>query len=170
MLNKAEIKKLIQDKKLIKHFIDLDVQLTPNGFDLTINKIFTYRNGGVLDFSNKEREISEEQEIAAQKRWPEDEFGWWELPCGMYKVRTNEVVSLPNDLTALAFPRSSLLRMGATTYHGVWDAGFSGKGEFILNVGNPAGLRIKENSRVAQLVFFQVNPTEEYKGVYKNLK
>ena len=60
--------------------------------------------------------------------------------------------------------------MGVFTQHGVWDAGFKGKGEFILIVGNPFGVSIKQNARVAQLIFFNTEKTEEYKGIYKNLK
>ncbi|MFH1504250.1 MAG: hypothetical protein ABIH08_02505 [Candidatus Omnitrophota bacterium] len=99
----------------------------------------------------------------------EDKYGWWELKQGSYKVRTNETVNLPNNLTALGFTRTSVLRMGALTQNGVWDAGFKGKGEFILTVGNPYGIKIKQNARVVQLVFFRIEETEEYKGIYKHL-
>jgi deoxycytidine triphosphate deaminase len=60
--------------------------------------------------------------------------------------------------------------MAAFTHHGVWDAGFSGRGEFILSVENPKGIEIKQNARLAQLIFLNVNETEEYQGIYKNLK
>ena len=60
--------------------------------------------------------------------------------------------------------------MGAFTQNGVWDAGFSGKGEFILVVQNDKGIKVKENARIIQLVFFRVDETESYNGIYKNLK
>ena len=60
--------------------------------------------------------------------------------------------------------------MGAFTQNGVWDAGFKGKSEFILIVQNPKGVKIKENARIIQLVFFRVEETEEYNGIYKHLK
>lgn len=170
MLNKKEIKELIKQKKLIEGQIDLDVQLTPNGIDLTASKIFAFDKPGALDFSNKERVVPEAKEIIAKKKNPADKFGWWNLKKGIYKIRTNETVNLPNDLVALAFSRTSLLRMGAFTQHGVWDAGFRGKGEFILAVENPKGIKIKQNARVAQLIFLKANETEEYQGIYKNLR
>lgn len=170
MLNKKEIEQLIENQKLIEDYINLDKQLTPNGFDLTVGKIFDFTSSGRLDFSNKERVIPDEKELPSQKDNPQDKFGWWHLGRGVYKIRTNEVVNLPNDLVALAFSRTSLLRMGAFTQHGVWDAGFSGRGEFILAVENPSGIRLKENARLAQLVFFRVEETEGYQGIYKNLK
>lgn len=39
MLNKSQIKKLIEEKKLIESAIDVETQLTPNGFDLTAGAI-----------------------------------------------------------------------------------------------------------------------------------
>lgn len=170
MLNKEEIKTLVHEGKLIEGYINLDKQLTPNGFDLTVGKVFEFCSGGDLDFSNSARRLPETREIAPEKVCPQDKFGWRQLPKGVYKVRTNEVVNVPKDLVAFAFSRTSLLRMGSFTHHGVWDAGFSGGSEFLLVVENPYGLRLKENARIAQLVFFKISETEGYGGVYNNLK
>ncbi|MFA5156864.1 MAG: deoxyuridine 5'-triphosphate nucleotidohydrolase [Candidatus Omnitrophota bacterium] len=170
MLNREEIEKLIQEIKLVDGYMDAAVQLTPNGFDLTAASIFEFIGQGSVDFSNKERQLPECREVEAQKASPQDKFGWWHLRPGVYKVKTNEAVNLPQDLIALAFTRTSLLRAGAFTQHGVWDAGFKGKGEFILSVQNPAGLKLKQNARVAQLVFLKINETNHsYKGIYQNL-
>ena len=170
MLNKEEIKKLIENQGLIKNYIHLEKQLTPNGFDITVGAIYEFTKGGALDFSNSERIIPQGRELLTKKRNPDDKFGWWELSCGAYKVKTNEVVTLPNNLIALAFPRTSLLRMGAFVQNGVWDAGFSGKGEFILVVANSSGITIKQNARLIQLIFLGVDETEAYRGQYQNLE
>ncbi|MDD4954599.1 MAG: deoxyuridine 5'-triphosphate nucleotidohydrolase [Candidatus Omnitrophica bacterium] len=169
MLNKQEIKKLVEEKKLIEGLIDLETQLTPNGLDLTVGKIYAFDEAGAVDFSNKERVVPQGKEIIPEKKNPKDKFGWWMLKQGTYKVRTNETVNLPNDLVAQAFTRTTLLRMGAFTQHGVWDAGFTGRGEFVLIVGNPLGIKIKQNARIAQLVFLPTKETEGYKGIYNNI-
>jgi len=169
MLNKQEIKKLVIEKKLIEECIDLETQLTPNGFDLTAGKIYKFDEAGAVDFSNKERVVPEGKELIPKKKNPDDKFGWWRLKTGAYKVRTNEIVNLPNDLVAQAFTRTTLLRMGAFTQHGVWDAGFHGRGEFVLIVGNPCGIKVKQNARIAQLVFLPTKETESYKGIYNNI-
>ncbi|MCF7869572.1 MAG: deoxyuridine 5'-triphosphate nucleotidohydrolase [Candidatus Omnitrophica bacterium] len=169
MLNKKEIKNLIKEKKLIESYMNLEKQLTPNGIDLSVAKISRFLEAGSLDFSNKERVIPKTEEIIPNKKNPEDKYGWWNLSSGSYKIKINEVVNLPNNLTALAFSRTSILRMGCLSSHGVWDAGFSGKGEFILSVLNPNGVKIKENARICQLVFFKIKKTTEYKGIHKHL-
>ena len=170
MLNKKEIEKLVKKNNLIENYINLDKQLTPNGFDLTAGKIFKFNSPGDIDFSNSQRIIPEGEELIPEKRKVEDKHGWWGLSQGAYKVRTNEVVNLPNSLAALGFTRTSLLRIGALTQNGIWDAGFKGKGEFILVVSNSQGINIKQNARVVQLMFVEVKVTEEYRGIYKNLK
>jgi dUTP pyrophosphatase len=169
MLNREEIKRLIEKNDLISNYCDLDTQLTPNGFDLTASKIFQFSQAGALDFSNKERKIPESSELVVKKEKPGDNFGWWSLGPGIYKVVTNEKVKLPKDLIGVAFPRSSLLRMGAFTQTGVWDAGFEGISEFVLVVTNPSGMKLKQNARVVQLLFTKITETETgYNGIYQN--
>jgi len=217
LLNREEIERLIEEENLVEDYPNLETQLTPNGFDLTVAGIFEFDTQGALDFSNKERKISKEKEIFPQKENPQDKFGtsvtlsasgerpstsrgthvlespdlardgskdgelvgpfiegrsrtigWWNLKKGTYKIKTNETIKLPNDLVAFAFPRTSLLRMGAFTVHGVWDAGFMGKSEFILVVENPHGIKIKQNARIAQIVFVRIKETGRgYQGVYQ---
>ncbi len=167
ILNREELREAVEDG-LIEDYPHLETQLTPNGFDLTAAKIHRYTGAGKLDFSNSEREIPETEPVKPEKESEEDEYGWWSLDQGVYKVVTNEIVDLPNDMVALAFPRSSLLRMGATIENGVWDGGFRGRSEFMLRVDNPEGVGIKENARVNHIVFFRMEETEEgYSGIYK---
>lgn len=169
MLNRKEIQQYIKEQNLITDYPDLEIQLTPNGFDLTVAKVFMFDTEGALDFSNKERKLPEGKEILAKKQKSQDKFGWWSLKKGVYKIRTNEVVNLPNNLIALAFSRTSLLRMGAFTQHGVWDVGFRGRSEFILVVENPKGIKLKQNARIAQLIFMRINETDKgYRGIYQN--
>lgn len=168
ILNREEIESLIKEKELFSGFVDLKTQVTPNGFDLTVASVSEFKGEGNLDFSNKERRLPETEELLPIKNNSEDKFGWWNLKKGAYRIRTNETISLPKDLIAIAYPRSSLLRMGAFTQNAVWDAGFKGKSEFILVVDNPYGLKLKQNARIIQLIFIRMNETREgYKGIFQ---
>jgi len=170
VLNKEEIKNLIEKNQLISEFIDLDKQLTPNGFDLTLKEVYRIESCGHLDFSNKERKLPDFTKLRPVAKEGE-EHGWWLLRKGSYKIKANEHFKIPLDLIALAKPRSSLLRMGGTVYTGVGDAGFEGKLEFLLNVTNEKGLYLKENARIVQIVFFKMNETEKgYDGMHKHLE
>lgn len=169
VLNRQEIESLIKGKNLIAGYIDIATQLTPNGFDLTVESVVAFEASGAIDFSNKERSIPEGRTLIPEKKDPQDKFGWWHLHPGTYKVKTNETVTLDLGLIAFAFPRSSLLRSGVFTQTGVWDAGFSGRSEFVMVVGNPRGVSVKQNARLVQLVFARMDETKEgYQGAYQN--
>ena len=60
------------------------------------------------------------------------------------------------DCGGLCFPRSSLLRMGVHVPTAVWDAGYAGRGEGLLEVGNPHGVRLQRGARIVQLVLFRL--------------
>jgi len=59
--------------------------------------------------------------------------------------------------------------MGALLGCAVWDPGYRGRGEALLVVGNPHGIRIEVGARIAQLVFIRLYPQlgEGYSGVYQ---
>ena len=85
-----------------------------------------------------------------------DAEGWVHLAAGTYGVRYGEWVALPNDAGGLCFPRSSLLRMGVHVPTAVWDAGYAGRGEGLLVVSNPHGVRLERGARIVQLVMFSL--------------
>lgn len=167
ILNRQQLREAIEEEDLIQDYIDLETQLTPQGFDLTAGEIHRIKGHGSLDFSNSEREIPESEKIEPVKKDEEDDYGWWQLEPGAYKVVMNEKVDIPEHLTAFAYPRSSLLRMGCSVENAVWDAGYTGTGSFLLVVENDQGVDIKENARVNQLVFHSIEETEDgYSGRY----
>ena len=165
-LNRSQLKKRIQEDELISNFIDLETQLQPAGFDVTVKEIHRFKDSGKLDFSNDEREIPESKKVEAVRKDENDDYGWWKLEKGVYKVVMNEKVDIPENLSGYAFPRSSLLRMGCTIDNAVWDAGYTGTGSFLLTVNNEKGVEIKENARVNQLIFERIDSTEGYSGKY----
>ncbi len=165
-LNDEQLREAVEEG-LVQEYIDLDTQLTPNGFDFTVKEVHRFKERGRLDFSNSERQIPETEKLEASKEEGE-EYGWWSLDPGAYKLVTNEVVDLPEDVIAFAYPRSSLLRMGCTIENGVWDAGFKGRSEFLLIVQNSEGVEIKENARVNHIVFEKISEAQEsYQGRYQ---
>ncbi|BES82019.1 hypothetical protein PABY_15860 [Pyrodictium abyssi] len=99
----------------------------------------------------------------------EPEGGAWLLSPGFYKAVFMDAVHIPENTVATCFPRSSLLRMGALLGCAVWDPGYRGRGEALLVVGNPHGIRIEVGARIAQLVFIRLYPQlgERYSGVYQ---
>lgn len=162
MLNDRAIRELVQKNGMVTGYIDLDKQLQPSGFDLSLHSVEAFTEGGAVDYSNKERSIAETMVLEP------DEQGWYTLPQGCYKVVYNEVVKMPLDVAALARTRSTLLRNGASMGTAVWDPGYEGRSNSLLVVHNPHGIRVKQDARVAQLIFYWTGEVQKgYSGVYQ---
>ncbi|MBS7246694.1 MAG: deoxyuridine 5'-triphosphate nucleotidohydrolase [Candidatus Jordarchaeales archaeon] len=159
-LSGHEVRKLILEHSLVSDYLDLNVQVTSNGFDLSLRDVYSFNGPGRVDFSNAGRLIPD-----AVKLNPEGNV--YSLKPGAYKVVFNEVLNLPRDIFALGFPRSSLLRCGVTVHCAVFDAGYHGRSESLMTVSNPYGFILEKNARIVQLVFFRLSePSEGYKGKY----
>lgn len=110
-----------------------------------------------------------ERALPAREEVAPDADGWFDLPPATYGIRYVETVILPTDCGGLCFPRSSLLRMGLIVPTAVWDAGYRGRGESLLVVTNPHGVRLQRNARIAQLVVFRLtSSTTAYAGRYQD--
>jgi dUTP pyrophosphatase len=164
VLNREQIARLISDpeRPLISAYLDLEAQLQPNGFDLTLREVSIFRGSGALGEHADDRRLPDTRPMAP------DEDGWLLLPTGAYQVLFNEIVDLPSWLMALGRPRSSLGRSGVSIHTAVWDAGYRGRSTSLLTVHNPEGFRLQRNARVMQLVFCGLAaPTGEgYSGRY----
>ena len=138
--------------------------LQPNGVDLSLEAVWRFVGAGALGRSNLDRLLPPREELT----FPED--GWLELLQGTYGIRYAEWVELPDDCGALCFPRSSLLRMGCHVPTAVWDAGYHGRGEGLLQVTNLSGVRLQQGARIAQLVVFRLTQAAAsgYAGAYQH--
>ncbi len=147
--------------KYVSNFDDLKRQVQPAGVDLTISKVYTIDSA--LRLGRKDRVLPSFTEVK-----PSDS-GWWFLKPGVYKVRFNEVVSVPEDTVALCFPRSTLLRSGVILMCTVWDPGYRGRGEALMHIINPNGLFIERGASIAQLVFLKLTSkvAKPYRGYYQ---
>lgn len=128
-----------------------DPRVQPNGVDLCVGGVWRLEGAGRLGVSNGQRVLPERREIA----WNED--GWVHLASGAYGLRYAELVHIPLDCGALVFPRSSLLRMGAHVPTAVWDAGYNGRGETLLEVWNAAGVWLERGARISQMVVWPLS-------------
>jgi len=163
VLSKQDIHRLLQGKPpLVEGCIDLEAQLQPNGIDLTLHEVALLQTSGKIATSNSQRVVSDLAPLVF------DGLGFIDLMPGAYIITYNEIVHLPNNVMALARPRSSLLRCGVSIDTAVWDAGYSGRSQSLMVVYNPQGFRLQKNARVVQLVFFQLTrETEGYQGTYQ---
>lgn len=157
----ALLEALRADPPLVED-IDPETQLQPNGIDIRVARVERLTSRGELGATS--RDPADREAISP------DAAGWWELACGAYVIGYAERVHLPNDVMALARPRSSLLRSGVAIHTAVWDAGYSGAGEGLLVVANGNGYRLQRGARVVQLVFIRLTSAtaDGYRGLYQH--
>lgn len=147
--------------KLISSYVDINIQKQQAGIDLTVREVYKIVSAGKIDFDNAERVIASSQPLKFENDWV---F----LESGVYKVVFNEYVKIPLDTVAICLPRSTLVRNGCLLGTALWDPGYEGRSEVLLNVANPHGLYLKKNSRIAQLIFIKTErPVKQgYSGIY----
>ena len=163
ILSRQDIHKLLQEEPpLVEGYLDLDSQVQPNGFDLTLREIALPQTAGRIAVNDSQRLVSDLAPLVF------DGLGFIELMPGAYIITYNEIVHLPNNIMALARPRSSLLRCGVTVDTAVWDAGYSGRSQSLMVVYHPRGFRLQRNARIVQMIFFSLTgETEGYSGSYQ---
>jgi dUTP pyrophosphatase len=163
VLTAAGIRELQRrDPPLIEPLSEPEIQIQPNGVDLTLESVWCIVGTGTIGRSNDDRVIPDRLPIDP------DSDGWLVLSPGTYIIRLREVVALPLDVMAFGRPRSSLLRCGAAIHTAVWDAGYRGRSEALLVVTARDGIRLAPGARVLQLVFCRLDaPTHAYAGAYQ---
>jgi deoxycytidine triphosphate deaminase len=133
-----------------------DTQLQPNGVDLTAAKLYTQTSAGQIGRDGKE--IGDRHEIE-----PVD--GTYQLEPGAYIVQYGETVHIPEEHIGFIYPRSSLMRNSCMLHTAVWDAGYEGKGEGLLEVHHE--IEIEQGARIAQIVFAEADHEGTYNGSYQ---
>ena len=134
-----------------------DEQIQPNGVDLTLDAVFAQREPGRIGVDGKR--IGERRELDT------DSSDSYSLAPGGYVARYGERISVPDDHVGFVYPRSSLMRNSCMLHTAVWDAGYEGRGEGLLEVHHD--IEIERGARVAQFVLADADHEETYAGSYQ---
>jgi deoxycytidine triphosphate deaminase len=143
---------------LASHLGDLrDDQVQPNGVDLTLGAVFEQTEPGRIARDGKT--VGDRRELD-----PADS-DLYRLDPGGYVVRYAERIRIPEDHVGFLYPRSSLLRNSCMLDTAVWDAGYEGRGEGLLEVHH--GIELERGARIAQLVVAGADHEGIYDGSYQ---
>ncbi|MSQ23342.1 MAG: deoxyuridine 5'-triphosphate nucleotidohydrolase [Chloroflexi bacterium] len=159
VLGRDSIRELLKaPDPIVDRIRDVDAQLQPHGIDLTVEAVWQFAGRGAL---GPERRLPDRIRAVSSD-------GWYQLAPGSYVVTLYESIKLPEDLMALIFPRSTLLRCGGRLGTAVIDAGYQGQLEVLLSVENPFGLSLAAAATLCQVVFFPLSEkVEGYQGFYQ---
>ena len=133
-----------------------DNQVQPNGVDLTVEGILRQVEPGYVGTDGKT--------VGDREPAPTEE-GVFRLNPGGYVLQYAETISVPEEHVGFLYPRSTLLRNSCMLNTAVWDAGYEGRGEGLLQVHHP--IRIERGARVAQFVLAEASHDEVYDGSYQ---
>jgi dUTP pyrophosphatase len=139
-----------------------DAQIQPNGVDLTADVVFEQLEPGRIGRDGKE--IGERVARPLEELEERDPHTYY-LPEGSYVVRYGERIAIPEGHVGFVYPRSSLMRNSCMLNTAVWDAGYEGRGEGLLQVHHD--IEIERGARIAQLVFAEANHEDVYDGSYQ---
>jgi deoxycytidine triphosphate deaminase len=134
-----------------------ETQVQPNGVDLTLDAVFEQTATGRIGRDGKE--------IGARRELTPDGDDVFALAPGGYVVRYAETIGIPEEHVGFLYPRSSLLRNSCMLNTAVWDAGYEGKGEGLLEVHYD--VELERGARVAQLVLAEADHEDTYDGSYQ---
>lgn len=112
--------------------------LTPNGYDLTINEVYFRAPEGKVTIGSAYLEP-----------------GQWCL------VSTKEYLEVPHDLCGMLFMRSSYIRKGLIAGFGMVDAGFKGTLTFSVTNLGPVRVQLPINERICQISYLKLQSTPQ---------
>ena len=133
-----------------------DEQVQPNGVDLRLGAVFEQVEPGRVGTDGKT--VGDRREVA-------DDDGVYRLDPGGYVVAYADTVRIPEDHVGFLYPRSSLLRNSCMLDTAVWDAGYEGQGEGLLEAYH--AVELEAGARVAQLVLAEAAHAGTYEGSYQ---
>jgi dUTP pyrophosphatase len=139
-----------------------EAQVQPNGVDLTLDTVYEQLDSGRIGRDGKE--IGERQAVEPETV-AEDGPDTYYLPAGGYVVGYAETVQIPEGHVGYIYPRSSLLRNSCMLDTAVWDAGYEGRGEGLLEVHHD--IEIERGARIGQLVLAEADHDDVYDGSYQ---
>lgn len=147
-----------------QHLNDGDVpeeQIQPNGVDLTIGEV--YRTSGMAEFTE-----SGYSKPNRTKLEPKDS-GAYRLPPGQYPIVYGEKIEIPDGYVARVYPRSRLMRSGLHLTSALWDSGYEGIGEGLLQIPRAVrSVNITDGLPIAQMSFISAEAAESYDGTHQN--
>ena len=137
-----------------------DDQVQPNGVDLTLDAVYEQVAPGRLGRSGKT--VGERRAVEPDE---DGEVPTYRLDPGGYVAEYGERIRVPEGHVGFVLPRSSLMRNSSMLHTAVWDAGYEGRGEGLLEVHHDVA--IERGARFAQFVLAAADHEGTYEGDYQ---
>ena len=135
-------------------------QVQPNGLDLTVDSVLEQAEPGRI--TRRGKRVGDREECSISEG---PDTAVYRLDPGGYVLQYAETIRVPEGHVGFVYPRSSLLRNSCMLNTAVWDAGYEGRGEGLLQAHHE--VELERGARVAQLVLARADHEGTYDGSYQ---
>lgn len=164
MIGSKKLLQLVNDKKLVENLSQRELENPEgSGFDLRVSEVFKIEDSeaflGVTErFTPEVKSIVKygiDKEIIIK-------------PGDFYLIKTIEKINLPDNISAIFRPRSTLQRCGVALFTAAASPGYSGELTFgICNLGKN-NFRLELGARIVHIIFFDTSENiSSYRGQWQ---
>jgi dUTP pyrophosphatase len=101
-------------------------------------------------------------------RMETDKDGFYNLYPGQYPIVYGEKIEIPDGFVGRVYPRSRLMRSGLHLTSALWDQGYEGVGEGLLQIPKSIEkVEIEQGMPIAQMVFIKATEAADYDGSHQ---
>ncbi len=169
ILGIKKLHQLVKEIKLVENLCDRETNNPEGaGFDLRLGEVYELTGDGFLGIEERNTPaINLVAKNDASK--PETENFFIFEPGKYYLIKTMEKVNLPNNLSGIIFPRTTMFRSGLGLFNGIVQPGYQGELTFgICNLGN-SNIKISFGARIVHITFHEVlGEGNQYRGQWQN--
>ncbi len=163
-----KLHELVKENNLVENLCDRELNNPEGaGFDLRLGEVYSIEGDGFLGV--EERNTPEINLLASHFQEKEESENFFIFkPKEYYLIKTIEKVNLPNNISGIIFPRTTLFRSGLTLFNGIIQPGYSGELTFgISNLGK-SNIKISFGARIVHVTFHEVlGEGSQYRGQWQ---
>jgi len=146
-----------------------DDQIQPNGVDLTVGEV--YRASGKAGFYDDGTYDKPDRTRMNPRDPPSNpRSAYYKLFSGQYPIVYGEKIEIPEGYVGRVYPRSRLMRSGLHLTSALWDQGYEGVGEGLLQIPTSVNsVHLAVDIPIAQMVFIEASsPDATYGGTHQH--
>jgi len=165
ILGIKELHRLVKEEGLVEGLCERELKNPEGaGFDFCLGEVYSIRGKGFLGV--KERKTPEADLLGKYKKGKEESFSF--EPGKYYLIKTIEKVNLPDSLSGIIFPRTTLFRSGLCLFNGIVQPGYCGELTFGLANLGPETVEVSYGARIVHITFQQIKGEgSRYRGQWQ---
>lgn len=168
ILGIKKLHSLVREKGLVEGLCDRELNSPEGaGFDLRLKEVYEIEGAGFLGI--EERDTPKIKLLAENDPAKGEEDNYYVFKPGeYYLVKTMEKVNLPDSLSGIIFPRTTLFRSGLGLLNGIVQPGYSGELTFGLSNMGKSNIKISFGARIVHITFHEVlGKGSQYRGQWQ---